>query len=122
MTGCSFIAGPSPAALVSVMSLDPFADMAPLMPESSWPAAALDPFAEALQPAPTAAAATPAAIPAAPVDKLATSPTGASDDGFGSFNEAAAPGSFFPASPVATLGVLQQRRLKTSHDAISPLV
>ncbi|KAK9865625.1 hypothetical protein WJX84_008434 [Apatococcus fuscideae] len=97
-------AGPSPAALVSVMSLDPFADMAPLMPESSWPAAALDPFAEALQPAPTAAAATPAAIPAAPVDKLATSPTGASDDGFGSFNEAAAPGSFFPASPVATLG------------------
>ena len=85
----------------TAVSLDPFADMAPLMPEPSWPAADLVSTAEAPQPGRAAGEAVAVAIPAA---AGLSSPSGGSDDGFGSFNEASEPGSLFPTSVAAAPG------------------
>ena len=85
----------------TAVSLDPFADMAPLMPEPSLPAADLASAAEALQPGRTTGEAVAVAIPVAAGP---SSPSGGSDDGFGSFNEASGPGSLFLTSMAAAPG------------------
>ncbi|KAK9821011.1 hypothetical protein WJX74_000699 [Apatococcus lobatus] len=96
-------AGPAVTLSGAAMSLDPFADMAPLMPEPSWPAADLASGVEALQPGRATGGAIAVVAPNAPA-AVPPSPLGGSDDGFGSFNEASTPGSFFPTSAAAASG------------------